>query len=117
MLTRLTPLLLLLAAPAALALLPPTPQDLVDFPFSYAPDAPGAMSAHTLLDAPAGRHGPVVAQDGHFYTGDRRIRFWGVNLCFAACFPTHEQADKVAARLARFGVNAVRFHHMDMFKF
>ena len=55
-------------------------------------DAPDAAS-----DAPAGRLGPVVARDGHFFTGEKRIRFWGVNLCFSACFPTHEQADKLAS--------------------
>ncbi|HEY7119706.1 MAG TPA: carbohydrate binding domain-containing protein, partial [Tepidisphaeraceae bacterium] len=63
------------------------------------------------------RLGPVVVKGDHFYTGDRRIRFWGVNLAFSACFPTHDQADRLALRLSRFGINAVRLHHMDMFKF
>ena len=43
----------------------------------------------------------------------RPIRFWATNLCFEACFPTHEQAERVAARLARLGINCVRMHHMD----
>ena len=30
-----------------------------------------------------------------------------------ACFPTHEQAERLAARLARLGINCVRLHHMD----
>ena len=29
------------------------------------------------------------------------------------CFPTHDQAERVAARLARLGINCVRLHHMD----
>jgi len=96
---------------------PPKDGDLVDFPMTWTPDAPGAFDVAPLLDKPAGRLGPVVARDGHFYTGDQRIRFWGVNFCFSANFPTHEQADRVASRLAHFGVNAVRFHHMDNQKF
>jgi len=55
----------------------------------------------------------VVAKDGHFHAGEKRIRIWGVNLCFGACFPTHEDAERVAARLEAFGINSVRFHHMD----
>ncbi|MDB5322942.1 MAG: hypothetical protein JWN40_4573 [Phycisphaerales bacterium] len=102
---------------SAAAQLPAPSKDLVDFPFSFAPDAPGAFAAEALLDKPAGRLGPVTVKGGHFYTGEKRIRFWGVNFAFSACFPTHDQADQVAVRLARFGVNAVRFHHMDMQKF
>jgi len=54
----------------------------------------------------------IEAQGGHFYRGGP-IRIWGVNLCFGANFPTHEDAAKVAARLAAAGVNSVRLHHMD----
>ena len=36
-----------------------------------------------------------------------------MNLAFGANFPTHAQADLMARRLGRFGVNAVRLHHMD----
>ncbi len=32
--------------------------------------------------------------------------------CFEGCFPTHQQAERLAARL---GVNCVRMHHMDNF--
>lgn len=28
-------------------------------------------------------------------------------------FPSQEDADPIAARLAKFGVNIVRFHHLD----
>ncbi len=91
--------------------------ELAEFPMTWTPDAPGAFDAASLLDKPAGRMGFVVSKDGHFYTGDKRIRFWGVNICFGGCFPTHEAADRVASRLAHFGINAVRFHHMDNQKF
>ncbi len=49
----------------------------------------------------------------HFRRGGRDVRLWGVNLCFGADFPTHEDAPYVAERLAAAGVNTVRCHHMD----
>lgn len=114
---RYLPVALVLGIAVCTLAAPPAPDRWVDFPVSYAADAPGVFSADSLLDKPAGRNGPVVVRDGHFYTGDKRIRFWGVNICFSGCFPTHEQAERVASRLARFGVNCVRFHHMDNSKF
>jgi len=63
---------------------------------------------------PAGKSGFVTTKDGHFVDGaGKRIRFLGVNLCFAAAFPEHADADRIAARLAKLGVNCVRLHHMD----
>ena len=41
------------------------------------------------------------------------MRFYGVNLCFSAHYITHEQADRLAERLARLGYNAVRLHHYE----
>ncbi|MEM9585825.1 MAG: alpha/beta hydrolase-fold protein [Planctomycetota bacterium] len=70
-------------------------------------------SRRSLLHAPAGKNGFVRTEGEHFYVGDERIRFWGVNLCFPANFPTHQDADRIAPHLAKLGVNAVRFHHMD----
>jgi len=55
----------------------------------------------------------MVARGEHFYVGPKRVRVWGVNMCFGACFPTHGDAQRVAKRLAAFGINSVRFHHMD----
>ncbi|MCS7253819.1 MAG: carbohydrate binding domain-containing protein [Armatimonadota bacterium] len=70
------------------------------------------------LHKPAGKFGHVrVGKDGHLYVGNERIRFFGVNLCFGACFPRKEDAEKIAARMAKFGINVVRFHHMDMQQF
>ncbi len=43
----------------------------------------------------------------------QRVRLWGVNLSFAANFPTHEDAERIAKRMAAFGINTVRCHHMD----
>lgn len=69
------------------------------------------------LDAPAGKYGAVTCNsDGHFVFADapdKRIRFFGVNTCFAANFLTREQADELAEQLARHGYNSLRIHHYD----
>lgn len=70
-------------------------------------------SRAVLLEKPAGKNGFVSAREGHFFVGGDRIRFWGVNLCFGSNFPSHSDADRIAPHLAKLGVNAVRFHHMD----
>jgi len=72
-----------------------------------------------LLDAPAGKHGFVRAQDGHLVTGDgQRIRFWGVNLTEwskgSVMVPAKSDAGLWAATLARFGVNCVRLQFLDL---
>ena len=69
-----------------------------------------------LLDAPAGKYGPVVTRpDGHFgFVGKPNpVRFYGVNFAFSANYLTHEEADRVAGRLARIGYNSVRIHHHE----
>jgi len=69
-----------------------------------------------VLDPPAGKHGFLKVKDGHFYFEDgTRARFWGTNLCFGACFPEHKDAEIMANRIAYFGFNAVRLHHMDFY--
>ncbi len=54
-----------------------------------------------------------VTDDGHFKIGQERIRFYGVNIVAGAAFPPLEKAEKIAQRMARFGLNVARFHHMD----
>ncbi|WP_339867040.1 beta-galactosidase [uncultured Algoriphagus sp.] len=66
-----------------------------------------------LLDAPAGKHGFVRAENGHFVNDAGRVWFNATNLTGSANFPTHDQADLLAERLSRFGFNAVRLHYMD----
>ncbi|MBL9139800.1 MAG: carbohydrate binding domain-containing protein [Verrucomicrobiales bacterium] len=55
----------------------------------------------------------IVDADGHFRAGQERIRFLGVNFAGDSPFMPTNKADAVAGRLAKFGVNSVRFHHMD----
>jgi hypothetical protein len=85
------------------------------FPFVISYDAPNnATNVATWLPSePAGKHGFVQNRDGHLATDAGPIRFWGTNLAYEACFPTDEQAERVAARLARLGINCVRMHLMD----
>jgi hypothetical protein len=84
------------------------------FPFVISYDGPDNASSVThLLDAPAGKHGFVRVKDGRFATDAGPIRFHATNLTGPANFPAHEAADKLAERLARFGINCVRLHFMD----
>jgi hypothetical protein len=86
------------------------------FPFVLPWDdsAAGVTDLSEWLHAPAGKDGVVHAgKDGHLYAGETRIRFFGVNFCYGANFPRTNDADRIAARLAKFGINVVRFHHMD----
>ena len=94
------------------------PAPLFPFVLPWDDASPGITDLSGWLPKPAGKFGPVrVGPDGHLYTGDQRLRLHGVDLAFSAAFPTHDQADKVAARLAKFGNNIVRFHIMDMQRF
>ena len=87
-------------------------EDLVPFVI------PERVHPESLIAIPDGPpiypDGPrVVVRDGHFFRDGRRVRIWGVNLCFGACFPSRADAPHVARRLAAAGINSVRFHHMD----
>jgi len=55
-----------------------------------------------------------VGADGHLYRNGARYRLFGANH-FGACSPAHEVADLVAARLAKFGMNAMRFQGCDAY--
>jgi len=79
--------------------------------------AQGAADFRFLIDhKPAGTRGWIrVGTDGHYYLGNKRIRFWGVNITAGACFPSQADAVKMAEQIAQVGFNIVRFHHMDAF--
>jgi len=40
-------------------------------------------------------------------------KFWGTCFNSAANFPPHDYSEKVARRLAKFGINIVRTHQLD----
>ncbi len=85
------------------------------FPFVIPGDdaSPSVTSLAALSPRPAGADGFVRVRDAHFFTETGRVKFWGVNTCFAGNFPEHADAEKVAAHLAKLGLNAVRMHHHD----
>ncbi|MGL6194344.1 MAG: carbohydrate binding domain-containing protein [Thermoguttaceae bacterium] len=93
--------------------------DFFPFTISYDKPKPNADGTSNITDlsgwlhAPAGKFGFVRVENGHFVTDNGVFRIWGTNNCFGANFVTHEQADAMADRLARFGINCVRLHHMD----
>lgn len=73
-----------------------------------------ALDVSRLLDAPAGKYGPLQRRGESFgFASGKSVRFWGVNLVASANFPTHEEADRLAELLAQLGVNLTRHHHMD----
>jgi hypothetical protein len=104
-----------LAAVASVLLMPKEPsQRLFPFYLPWDDSEETVVSISDWLDKPAGSLGHVyVGIDGHLYVGAKRIKFLGVNICAGGAFPEKEEAEKIAARLAKFGVNIVRFHHMD----
>jgi hypothetical protein len=87
------------------------------FPFVI----PWDDTKQTLLDVsflnekPAGKNGFVVARDGQFVQSKtaKPLRFLGVNFTFGAPFPSKSEAEKVAARMAKYGFNLVRIHYID----
>ncbi|MBI5769231.1 MAG: hypothetical protein HZA93_15665 [Verrucomicrobia bacterium] len=85
------------------------------FPFVIPGDdaSPSVTNMAALSPRAAGADGFVRIRDGHFFTDAGRLRFWGVNTCFGANFPEHADAEKVAAHLAKLGINAARMHHHD----
>jgi len=90
------------------------PGKMVPFSMDWQGFAEGEMDLSFLLDKPAGRAGHTMITDGHFATADgKRLRLWGVNVTGGACFPEKADAPRVAAFLARLGINAVRFHFLD----
>ena len=92
----------------------------------YAPAAPGEdwiepgsaldFSATIPRHEPAGAFGRVVAVGDHFELAGRpgkEIRFCGVNFVHGANAPSVEDAERIAANLARMGFNSVRIHHHE----
>jgi hypothetical protein len=73
------------------------------------------MSAY--LDAPAGKHGFLqVTPEGHFKFENKREneRFIGVVNVAISNFPSFQEAHLLAARMAKFGINLVRIHLVDV---
>jgi hypothetical protein len=74
-----------------------------------------ALDVSFLNSKPAGANGFITVKNGHFAEGKtgKRVRFLATNITGGDCWPSHEDAEKIAGRLAKYGVNLVRLHHMD----
>jgi hypothetical protein len=94
------------------------PAGMFPFVLPWDDDSPSIVDLSGWLHKPAGKFGHLrAAADGHLYAGTERIRLFGVDLEAAANFPRKEDAEKIAPRMAKFGINIVRFHIMDMLRF
>lgn len=84
------------------------------FPFVISYDAPdNVVNMKGLLGGPIGEADRVFVKDGHFATAKGPIRFNATNLTGPANMPSKPYADRLADRLARFGINCVRLHFLD----
>lgn len=68
-----------------------------------------------LLDAPAGKHGYIRAQGDDLYFEDgTKAYFWGAVMTGEDFIGlSKEQLEQLARRVAAYGLNVIRFHHMD----
>ncbi|MCB1125544.1 MAG: beta-galactosidase, partial [Verrucomicrobiae bacterium] len=71
---------------------------------------PGAIGMAEWLEQPAGKLGRIRRVDDALIYGGEPIKLWGLNLCYGACSPNHELADRRAAFYAKYGINSVRLH-------
>lgn len=85
----------------------------IPYPFFH-DDVPLDISFVFADEKPAGKHGflKVSGKDLAFSDGTK-VKFWGTNFNGWGCFPEHDYAEKLARRLAKMGINLVRFHQLD----
>ena len=76
-------------------------------------DSTPSTTDFSMRNPPVSTNRVVADTNGHFVVNGQRLRFLGVNFAGDSPFMPTNKADAVAARLAKFGVNAVRFHHLD----
>ena len=85
----------------------------IPYPF-YHDDVPIDISFVFENEKPAGKHGFLKTEGRDFVFEDgTKVKFWGTNFNGCGCFPEHDYAEKLAKRLAKIGINLVRFHQLD----
>jgi len=73
--------------------------------------SPGSLiGLEDWIERPAGKAGRIVRRGDKLYAGDRPIKLWGINLCYSACAPDKDLAERRAAFYPRYGINSVRLH-------
>ncbi len=117
------------AGPRALKLTIDLPGDITFYPsaamvpdpagydkwFEFKPgeqhDAPSEISMADWSQEPAGAHGRVTRKGEDLFYNGRRLKLWGLNLCYSSgCCPEKKLADRRAAFYRKYGVNTVRLH-------
>lgn len=85
----------------------------IPYPF-YWDDVPIDISFVFENEKPAGKHGflKVEGEDFVFEDGTKAV-FWGTNFNSGLNFPPFDFSEKISKRLAKIGINLVRFHQMD----
>jgi hypothetical protein len=74
------------------------------------PEPGSALDLSGWSPEPAGSKGRVVRRGDQLVVGGVPIRFWGINVCYAACAPEKALAEQRARLYAAYGINAVRLH-------
>ena len=92
---------------------------LVPFTMEHRAADSTSLDLSFLLDAPAGKHGFVRVRDGHLARGDgARLRLWGIHLTDwsrgSVLLPPKADVPLWASTLARYGINCVRLHFIDL---
>ncbi|MEA4890752.1 MAG: hypothetical protein VB070_14940 [Clostridiaceae bacterium] len=83
------------------------------YPF-YWDNAPVDISFVFKSEKPAGKHGFLQAKgDAFIFEDGTPGRFWGTNFNSGMDFPEFDYSEKTAKRLAKIGINVVRFHQLD----
>lgn len=86
----------------------------IPFSLPWDDNTKSITNVSSLLEKPAGKHGFIRAENDSLVNGEgKQFRILGVNTAFSGNFPTHDQAEKISARMAKYGINAVRIHHLD----
>jgi hypothetical protein len=82
--------------------------------FEFTPDnrhdEPTEIGMRDWLERPAGKHGRIKAVKDKLVYDQRPIKLWGLNLCYSACAPDREMAEKRARFYSKYGINSVRLH-------
>lgn len=108
---------LLLGSPLTAANTDAVPEGYQPFPLQWDDTLAGtATDVSFLNEKPAGKNGRLIVRDAHFVESStgKRVRLIGIGIGGDALFEMdHAAAEKAARRLAKAGVNVVRFHNLD----
>ena len=82
------------------------------YPFTGASPIPenSEWRLSSWLEAPAGKHGRIVAKDDVLTYNGKPIKLWGINVSYGATAPDRALADRRADFYAALGINSVRLH-------